>query len=73
MNAVIDKPEVGVTYGPAPNVVRKSLGLPRTVMHIETEPGLDVFVVHYRNAEGSGFESGNVWTRWVEQTGARPE
>ena len=73
MSVVINKPEVGVTYGPASDIVRESLGLPRTVTRIETRPGLEVFVVHYRNAEGTGFASGNVWERWIAQTGAQAE
>jgi len=66
-------PQIGATYVPCPAIVRISDGLPRTVTRVETRPGLDVFVVHYTTADGAGFESDNLWARWIADTGATAE
>jgi hypothetical protein len=65
-----EKPEVGQTYQPASDIVPVSDGLPRTVTSISTRAHTERFIVNFETRDGSGFESDNLWSRWMSATGA---
>jgi len=63
-------PEVGKTYIPDSSIVQVSDGLPRTISYVATRPGTERYVVHFTTIEGDGYQSDNLWQRWISETGA---
>jgi hypothetical protein len=64
------KPIIGATYSPVPDVLPLSDGLPRTVTKVDSRSFSDAFMVYYTTEWGKFRESGNIWSQWMEATGA---